>query len=88
MISVRWSKDGWTVERIEALQQLITRFGTWLRFSPSTWLLKSNSNSGEIQGDINKWKESGVDEVILFEVNRATRAGFTEKWVWDWTIED
>jgi hypothetical protein len=79
IIMIRWKGEPKPTETGDAL----LRIGSWLRYTNDVWLIRTNFRSDQIPRRINR-NILGIEEVIIFELNRSSRAGWSEKWIWEW----
>jgi hypothetical protein len=85
IIAVRWRSN----EDIETLQNQISTMGNWLRFSNHLWMLKTAEyiDSKRIYQAIDR-DEAGIDQVLILEMNRNSRWGWSLQWIWQWIDSD
>ncbi len=55
----------------------------WLRFNSFTWLIWTDKTVDEWY-EILRFHITREDNVMIFPIDLKDRAGWAEKWVWDW----
>ena len=92
MVTVRWldpTKTDVNVENIQKQLNVISGGISWIRFTQFLWLIKTNPfvTSDQVTNSINR-TIAGLEQILVFEVDRKTRSGWCPEWVWNWINND
>lgn len=84
VLTARWpEKNGVLQYGREALEAKMTTGGlNWLRCNAHTWLFWADAESYTLQQYLTD--HTIMKDFILLQTHPKTRAGWGEKWIWEW----
>jgi hypothetical protein len=85
LVVIRWVDTPLILENVTKVDSLLTPLGDWIRFSGTSWLLRTERSSREIFNALSTFLKKGDSELII-RVDPDDYNGWAAKWVDDWII--
>jgi len=71
----------------EELEAIFNKALDWVRYAPNCWIVYTSSSPQRWYERI-KPKLHPDDGILIFEINKDSRTGFEQQFVWDWLDKD
>ena len=67
----------------EVLEATLDKAFSWCRYSPTTWILWSNTSASVWSDRVRKHLDPG-DHMFVCALDMSERQGWLPRWVWEW----